>query len=135
MKKFVSLAGLLLTASSALAGTPASSSALSLPGYFGSINNNTPYVVECAQMIGGYCANNPMPANGYIQMLPDPGSTEMRGHLMIFSKDQAGKYLDNIVFTYTETPQGWVFKTVSSYQSVSITTVLPDTWLLTATNS
>jgi hypothetical protein len=112
--------------------TAASKSALSLPGYFGSINNNTPYVVECAQMIGGYCANNPMPANGFIQMLPDPGSKIMRGHLMIFSKNEPGKYLDNTVFTYAEAKDGhWDFKLHSDYGYVAINAVLPDTLLLT----
>ena len=44
--------------------------ALSLPGYFGNINNNTNYVIECSQVIGGYCANNPMPSNGFFLITP-----------------------------------------------------------------
>jgi hypothetical protein len=108
------------------------SSALSVPGYMGSISNNSPYVLECAQMLGGYCANNPMPANGFIQMLPDPGSTEMRFQFMLFSKDVPGKYVDNISFTYKENKDGnWSYVINNSYNNVKISAVLPDTLLLT----
>ena len=105
--------------------------ALSLPGYFGNINNNTNYVIECSQVIGGYCANNPMPANGYIQMLPDPGSKQIRGHLMIYQKDQPGKYLDNISFVYSEQKdQQWQFAVQSLYNQVTIKMIMPDTLLI-----
>lgn len=124
-------ASLFIAAGQSMAAAPGT--ALSLPGYFGSINNNTAYVVECAQMIGGYCANNPMPADGFIQMLPDPGSKMMRGHLMLFSKDQPGHYVDNIVFTYSENKDGsWAFKINGSYQAVKVTSILPDTVLLSS---
>ena len=100
---------------------PVKGSALSLPGYFGSINNNTGYVLECSQVIGGYCANNPMPANGYIQMLPDPGSKSIRGHVMAFDKDVLGKYADNLIFTYTETKNGlWKFQMQSLDKHVKV---------------
>ena len=91
MKKQFILALALSAVSLTSANASSASSALSLPGYFGSINNNTPFVIECSQVIGGYCANNPMPANGYIQMLPDPGSKQIRGHLMIYQKSPAKK--------------------------------------------
>ena len=34
-------------------------SASPVSGDSGSINNNTGYVIECSQVLGGYCANNP----------------------------------------------------------------------------
>jgi hypothetical protein len=106
-------------------------SALSLPGYFGSINNNTRFVLECSQVIGGYCANNPMPANGYIQMLPAPGSKQIRGHIMIYQKYVLGKYLDNIGFKYFEKKDGtWTFKVHSFYNKVSTQLITPDTLLI-----
>lgn len=130
MRKIYSLLtpALLLAAHVALADN---TGALSLPGYFGNINNNTNYVVECSQVIGGYCANNPMPANGYIQMLPDPGSNQIRGHLMIYQKNVPGKYLDNITFVYKEQSNNqWQFTTQSLYHQVNVKMVMPDTLLL-----
>lgn len=130
MKKIYSLItpALLLAAHVALADA---NSALSLPGYFGNINNNTDYVVECSQVIGGYCANNPMPANGYIQMLLDPGSNQIRGHLMIYQKNVPGKYLDNISFVYKEQSNNqWQFTTQSLYHQVAVKMIMPDTLLL-----
>ena len=108
-----------------------SNSALNLPGYFGSINNNTNYVIECSKVIGGYCANNPMPANGYIQMLPDPGSRQIKFNLMVFEKNKPGKYLDNVHVVYSMQKDGnWAFKTTSLYKKVGIKMVTPDTVLL-----
>lgn len=126
MKNLVLSAALLAASSTAMAAAP---SALSLPGYFGSINNNTGYVLECSQVIGGYCANNPMPANGYIQMLPDPGSNMIRAHVMVFDKNVPGSYVDNVLFTYQEQKDGsWKFVSFKSLDGkVSIKTVLPDT--------
>lgn len=129
MEKILITTLLTLNATLAFAGNH---SALSLPGYFGSINNNTGYVIECSQVIGGYCANNPMPANGYVQMLPDPGSTEIRGHIMAYSKTAPGHYTDNIVFTYTEQKNGlWKFNLNSLDNAVKIKFVTPDTVVLT----
>ena len=126
-----SIAMVALTLSLGVTASGFAASALSLPGYFGSINNNTSYVIECSQVIGGYCANNPMPANGYIQMLPDPGSKMIRGHLMVFQKNVPGKYLDNIMFSYSEGSSGnWSFKTKGLYNAVTVTPVMPDTLLL-----
>lgn len=130
MKSCLPTIALAIIASSALAQN-AAPSALSLPGYFGSINNNTDYVIECSQVIGGYCANNPMPANGYIQMLPDPGSKQIRGHVMIYQKDKPGAYLDNLTFIYSEQKNGsWSFNIKSLYNKVNINPILPDTLLL-----
>ena len=128
MKKIATSALLLLASSMAFAGND---SALSLPGYFGSINNNTDYVVECSQLIGGYCANNPMPTNGYLQMLPDPGSTQIRGHIMAFDKNVPGKYADNLIFSYSEQKDGtWKFQTESLSKIVDIRMVSGDTIVL-----
>lgn len=108
-----------------------SNAALSLPGYFGSINNNTGYVIECSQVIGGYCANNPMPANGYLQMLPDPGSNMIRGHVMAFDKNVPGKYVDNLIFTYTEQKSGlWKFNIHSVMSAIDPQIFSPDTVVL-----
>ncbi|WP_119329506.1 hypothetical protein [Cysteiniphilum halobium] len=112
MKKAAAIAvlSMALMSGSYVFAESAPGSALSVPGYFGSINNNTTYVVECSQVIGGYCANNPMPANGYLQMLPDPGSHMIKGHIMVFDKNVPGKYVDNVVFTYKEGKNGeWSF--------------------------
>jgi len=128
MKNLVILFSSLLAVSGVFAAN--APSALSLPGYFGSINNNTHYVIECSQVIGGYCANNPMPANGYIQMLPDPGSKEIRGHFMLYQKNVPGKYLDNVTFVYSEQKNGqWAFKTDDLYNKIVIKTIMPDTLL------
>lgn len=87
-------------------------------------------------MIGGYCANNPMPANGYIQMLPDPGSNIIRGHIMVYQKDVPGAYLDNITFVYTEQTNGlWQFSTTSLYNKVNVKMIMADTIVLTPNNS
>ena len=106
----------------------------SLPGYFGSISNDTPYLIEGAQVVGGYCANNPMPANGFIQMLPDPGSTAIQGHLMAFDTSVPGKYVDNLLFSYSEQKDGsWAFDVVESlYGKISVQFVEPDKILLKA---
>ena len=129
MKKTLSIALATLTFGTAMAA--GGHSALSLPGYFGSINNNTNYVIECSKVIGGYCANNPMPANGYIQMLPDPGSHMIKFNLMVFEKDKPGKYLDNIPVTYSMQKNGsYAFKTTSLYSKVGIKMITPDTILL-----
>lgn len=114
-------------------GSAVAASALSVPGYFGSINNDSGYVMECSQVIGGYCANNPMPANGYIQMLPDPGSHMIRGHLMFFNKNVPGAYVDNVLFIYQEKNKNqWEFTTKSQYSKVKIAQLLPDTLLVTS---
>jgi len=129
MKKSLIFTLSLLASSAALA--TGNNSALSIPGYFGNINNNTGYVVECSQVVGGYCANNPMPADGYIQMLPDPGSTQIRGHVMVFDKSTPGTYVDNIVFNYSEQKDGsWKFQMESLYHKTTIKALTPDTILL-----
>jgi hypothetical protein len=129
MKKRLIASVLVLAATTGLA---AGKSALSLPGYFGSINNNTGYVIECSQVIGGYCANNPMPANGYIQMLPDPGSNAIQGHVMVFDKSVPGHYTDNIMFAYEKQKNGrWKFRMQSLDKAVNVKMISDDTVLLT----
>ncbi|MDC0535974.1 hypothetical protein OAO18_09225 [Francisellaceae bacterium] len=145
MKKILSIAILsaAMVAGSTAFAAAAPGAALSVPGYFGSINNNTSYVVECSQVLGGYCANNPMPANGYLQMLPDPGSHMIKGHIMVFNKNEPGKYVDNILFTYKETKDGnWAFdqpQTKNLYQNsgVKVSTVpgFNDTLILNQADS
>ena len=131
MNRLLLLGAATILSGSAFAASAPAPSALSLPGYFGNLNNNTGYVLECSQVIGGYCANNPMPANGYIQMLPDPGSKMIRGHVMVFDKNVPGKYMDNVSFVYSEQKSGqWAFKLQSLYNKVSIKTITPDTILL-----
>ena len=129
MKKILTLFALIALSSTALASNK--HPALSLPGYFGSINNNTGYVIECSQIIGGYCANNPMPANGYIQMLPDPGSSAIKGHIMIYDKNVPGKYVDNLHFTYYKQRNGqWAFNIKSAYNKTFITQLRKNTIIL-----
>lgn len=126
MKKTLAIE-LLATAASLFANN----TALSLPGDFGSINNNTGMVIECSQIIGGYCANNPMPANGYIQLLPDPGSKIIRGHIMVYGKNIPGKYFDNVIFTYSTQKNGlWKFQTNSLYKHVNVKLLSADTIVL-----
>lgn len=126
MKRLTLILSALVMSSSAFA---AGHKALSLPGYFGSINNNSGYVLECSQVIGGYCANNPMPANGYIQMLPDPGSKEIRAHVMAFDANKPGHYTDNVIFIYKEQKHGsWKFTQMASLQGhIAVKMALPDT--------
>lgn len=132
MKQKMILTLALMSAVSAFAAT---TKALSIPGYFGSINNNTGLVLECSQVVGGYCANNPMPANGYIQMLPDPGSNIIRGHVMVFDKNVPGAYVDNLTFNYQEQKTGqWKMTITSLYQKINIKNVFDDTVLLTGEN-
>lgn len=133
MKKLLIASLLAANASLAFAVQP---QALSLPGYFGSINNNTGYVVECPQVIGGYCANNPMPANGYIQMLPDPGSKEILGHIMAYSKYRPGHYTDNLLFTYKEQKKGqWAFHVISLDKAIKVQYVEVQSVILTKIKS
>ncbi len=133
MKRAFIISILALASGMTFAGTD---SALSLPGYFGSINNNTGYVIECSQVIGGYCANNPMPANGYIQMLPDPGSKEIRGHIMAYDKSVPGKYSDNLLFTYSEQKNGfWAFHIKSLDKHISVKLLNGDTVVLSKVGS
>jgi hypothetical protein len=128
MKQLLAVSVLVLAASTGLA---AEKSALSLPGYFGSINNNSGYVIECSQVMGGYCANNPMPANGYIQMLPDPGSNVIQGHVMVFDKQVPDHYVDSILFAYEKQKSGrWKFRMLSQYKTVKVQMISDDTVLL-----
>jgi len=89
-------------------------------------------VIECSQVIGGYCANNPMPANGYIQMLPDPGSSAIQGHIMVFDKGVPDHYTDSILFAYEKQKNGrWKFRMKSLDKTVAVQMVSDDTVLLT----
>lgn len=107
------------------------SESLSAPGYYGNINNNTGYVIECSQMNGGYCANNPMPGNGYIQMLPDSGSKEITGHIMVFTESKPSMYIDNIIFKYSKTKKdNWYFSIRSLYNKIEIKIIDQGTILL-----
>lgn len=126
-----SLAAILLGAT--LSGVSLANGTMSLdaPGYYGNINNGTGDVIECSQVIGGYCANNPMPADGYIQMLPDPGSKEIDGHVMVYDANTPGTYVDNLIFKYSENAAGkWYFTMTSLYKKINIQVVNPNTILL-----
>ncbi len=131
MKKLTfatALLGLAVTLSACATGR----FAVSESGYYGNINNGTGNVIECSQVIGGYCANNPMPANGYIQMLPDPGSHEIDGHIMVFDKTKPGAYVDNILFKYAQNKaHQWQFTMKSLYKKTRITIIDAHTVLLT----
>lgn len=131
VKKLITLLSTVWVVGNLFAVETASSETLSLPGYFGSINNNTAYVLECSQVIGGYCANTPMLTNGYIQMLPNPGSQRMRGHLLIYQKNVPSDYLEDITFVYNEQNNGqWQFATTSLYDKVNVKMLMPDTLIL-----
>lgn len=133
MKNSILLTMALFASTSAFAAAP---KALSIPAYFGSINNNTGLVIECSQVVGGYCANNPMPANGYIQMLPDPGSNIIRGHVMVFDQTMTGAYVDNLTFTYQMQKSGqWKMTLQSLYHKTSVKNIFDDTVLLTKESS
>ncbi len=109
---------------------------ISTPGYYGNINNGTGFVIECSQVLGGYCANNPMPADGYIQMLPDPGSHAINGHVMVYDQANPGTYVDNLIFNYAENKKGkWHFQMQSLYKKISIQIVNSNTILLQKTAS
>lgn len=84
------------------------------------IMNNTPYTMECTQVIGGYCANNPIGPHAGTKILPDPGSTLVRGHIMVMDQNKAGHYVDNIIFVYHK--QGhWQFThKFDLYQQVQV---------------
>ena len=69
--------------------------------------NTSRYTIECAQMIGGYCANNPMPQGTALQFLPDPGSDMMRGHIMVMDPDVGGHYVDNIIIVLKKDGSQW----------------------------
>ena len=69
--------------------------------------NQSHYTIECAQMIGGYCANNPMKPGKALQFLPDPGSKLIRGHLMVMDPTVAGHYVDNVIIVLKKTGDQW----------------------------
>ena len=78
-------------------------------------------MIECTQMIGGYCSNNPVVGQGGTKFLPDPGSNIMRGHVMVFAKDKPGAYVDNIVFVYQYQRGKWTFsKAFDLYKQVTM---------------
>lgn len=91
----------------------------------GMIMNQSALVVECTQMIGGYCAHNPQVGPGNMLLLPDPGSKLMRGHIMVFNKNKPGHYVDNIVFSYQRAATGWRFKYYDLYRHVKVTMATP----------
>jgi hypothetical protein len=98
------LSSALILGGSAMAAPTAN---FSLGGYFGSINNNTTrYAMEMTQVMGGYAANNPMPANGYIQMAPDPGAAKMAFHLMVIDKAVPGRYAANYLIHWAKQSNG-----------------------------
>lgn len=130
MKKLsLTLASLMM-----MAGAYAGTSGPGLSGDQGSINNDTGYVIECSQMYGGYCANDIMPTDGYIQMLLDPGSTKITGRIMVFDKSKPGNYIDNISFTYYYNGKKWRFTTHDLYYKIKVTYIQSDEILLTKAN-
>ncbi|MFT6836115.1 MAG: hypothetical protein ACJA0H_002161, partial [Francisellaceae bacterium] len=54
------------------------------------IQNKNNYVIECSQVIGGYCSRNPLIGNQKTKLLPDPGSNMIRGHIMVYNPDVPG---------------------------------------------
>ncbi|MDC0535973.1 hypothetical protein OAO18_09220 [Francisellaceae bacterium] len=85
-----------------------------------SIHNESNYVIECSQMIGGYCSQNPILQGNDTTLLPDPGSLLIRGHIMAFNPNVPGKYVDNIVFKSEKINGVWHSSTVSLYQASNI---------------
>jgi hypothetical protein len=114
--------------------SPFARSAPNFSGYQGSISNNTPYVLTCSGMQGGYCANNPMPANGFIQMMPDPGSSQITGTMTLFDPNHPSQEVGTIAMQYSKTRSGWIFKTSLPSQYAQIQTLLPDSLLLSTNN-
>ncbi|WP_119329507.1 hypothetical protein [Cysteiniphilum halobium] len=92
--------------------------------HFLTLDNGSKYVIECTQMIGGYCSQNPIGLNSQAKLLPDPGSKVIRGHIMVFDPDIAGSYIDNILFKAYQVDGKWQMKNVdvvSLYGAMSIT--------------
>lgn len=85
-----------------------------------SIHNESNYVIECSQMIGGYCGENPILQGNDSKLLPDPGSLLIRGHIMVFNPNVPGKYVDNIIFKSEKINGVWHSSLVSLYQASNI---------------
>jgi hypothetical protein len=82
--------------------------------------NNSHYTLECVQMSGGYCANNSVSPKAHLQLLPDPGSTLIRGHLMIIDPKTTGHYIDNVILVLKKVDQKWQLTLYSLYDDFSL---------------
>ena len=58
--------------------------------------------------------------DAYATLEPSPNSKIIRGHIMVYKKNQSGYYLDNIVFRYQKVKRHWVFSAVSLYHGVRV---------------
>ena len=57
-----------------------------------------------------------MPANGYIQMAPDPGAKHMKFHLMVIDKEHLGRYAGSFFINWDEQRDGsWQFIVHKNY--------------------
>ena len=84
------------------------------------VRNNTAYTMEFSGLVGGYASKNPLVQGGASAMiLPDPGSNEVKGHLMLYS-NKPGQYVDNIVFDYRFVQQHWAMKAYDLYNHVQV---------------
>jgi hypothetical protein len=77
--------------------------------------NNSKNTIECAQMIGGYCSNNPVKAGQHTRILPDPGSQLVRGRIMIMNPKVAGRYFGNILLVAKKQKQAWQLSLTALY--------------------
>lgn len=85
------------------------------------ISNLSANTIEFSGLIGGYSSNNPLANSGHdAVLLPDPGSSIIRGHIMVYSS-QPGKYIDNIVFVYQKINDQWQFNAYDLYHGVTAT--------------
>lgn len=71
-------------------------------------------------MIGGYCSKNPIGPGHSTRILPDPGATEVRGHIMVMDS-QPGHYVDNLVFVLKQDTKSWNMKLYDLYNHFPLT--------------
>lgn len=87
-----------------------------------SVQNETSYNLEFSGLIGGYVSNNPLTQTSQqnVSILPDPGSTLVRGHIMVYS-NTPGHYIDNIVFVYQLVQGNWQLQAYDLYSHLTVT--------------
>ena len=82
--------------------------------------NKSKNTIECAQMIGGYCSNNPVKAGQKTRILPDPGSQIVRGHIMVMGPNVTGHYVGNVLLAVQQTKGVWQASLTALYNQQNV---------------
>ena len=80
------------------------------------ISNPSKQVMEISGVVGGYSSNNPITHKTVLS--PYPGSKLIRGHIMLYHKNQPGHYSDNILFIAKKAAGKWQMQEYNLYKRV-----------------